>query len=127
MEEEKIIENELVDSVTQQPSTNSNDIYNNINKLNSKLDELNEVYNPTVSPEINNDVAFALNNTEESVAITEEPVVNNEIAMPTVSEEEASKDLNDKKEGKGQYILITILTIILISLLLLIIYFTSSL
>lgn len=204
MEEERNWGNEFAGS-GEPDLTQSNEIYNNINKLNDKLDEIaglhkidvdsketmvndysnqsfdvpfklddnyqnenitkldssNDLdlesdipsdfdYNMSIIPEETSNSDFNItepvlptNNELSNIEISNEisniesnnEVTNapsgidsiNEISMPSVSDKEVSEDLETKKEGKGQYILITILTIILISLLLLMVYFTSSL
>ena len=125
MDMERNLENELVDSIDA-TSTDSNNIYENINKLNAKLDELNEFYNPTVVSETESS-SFPSLVSDEKLTDESNLEISNEISMPEVKEEEVTNDLDTVKDGKGQYILITILTIILIALLLLMVYFTSSL
>lgn len=103
---------------------NDKAFYEEIGKINESLDELarevkgeeqrlNEI--ETLNETVNNEVI----NTE---------VVNNEVVMPTVEAKEVNEDLNkEEKSGKGQIILIVILSIALVAVLASMIYFVNSL
>ena len=108
---------------------NDKAFYEEIGKINESLDELarevkgeeqrlNEI--ETLNETVNNEVV----NTE--VVNTE--VVNNEVVMPVVEAKEVNEDLNkEEKSGKGQIILIVILSIALVAVLASMIYFVNSL
>lgn len=103
---------------------NDKAFYEEIGKINESLDELarevkgeeqrlNEI--ETLNETVNNEVINA-------------EVVNNEVVMPTVEAKEVNEDLNkEEKSGKGQIILIVILSIALVAVLASMIYFVNSL
>ena len=113
---------------------NDKAFYEEIGKINESLDELArevkgeeqrlnefETLNETVNNEVvNTEVVNNENiNTE---------VVNNEVVMPVVEAKEVNEDLNkEEKSGKGQIILIVILSIALVAVLASMIYFVNSL
>lgn len=113
---------------------NDKAFYEEIGKINESLDELarevkgeeqrlNEI--ETLNETVNNEVVNTEVVNNENVS-TE--VVNNEVVMPVVEAKEVNEDLNkEEKSGKGQIILIVILSIALVAVLASMIYFVNSL
>ena len=89
-------------------------IYERIENINKSLDELAR---DVKGEEQNLDTVMTLNET-----------VNNEVIMPTVDINEVNSELStNDKGGKGQIILIVILSIVLVLVLASMIYFVNSL
>lgn len=118
---------------------NDKAFYEEIGKINESLDELArevkgeeqrlneiEILNETVNNEVVN--TEVVNNENVSTEVTDVEVVNNEVVMPVVEAKEVNEDLNkEEKSGKGQIILIVILSIALVAVLASMIYFVNSL